>query len=63
MLVESDAYSVNELMTVLSGRLTLTDASGKIECFTASDTFLVPKGAKVTLEITETLRKHYMIVK
>ena len=62
ILVEIDAYSVNELMTVLSGRLTLTDAQGKKETFTAGDTFLVPKGAKVTLEITETLRKFYMIV-
>ena len=63
ILVEIDAYSVNELMTVLSGRLNLTDAYGKKETFAAGDTFLVPKGAKVTLEITETLRKFYMIVK
>jgi len=63
ILVEIDAYSVNELMTVLSGSLNLTDAQGRKETFTAGDTFLVPKGAKVTLEITETLRKFYMIVK
>jgi len=63
MLVEIDAYSVNELMTVLSGSLNLTDAYGKKDTFTAGDTFLIPKGAKVTLEITETLRKFYMIVK
>ncbi len=63
ILVEIDAYSVTELMTVLSGSLTLTDAFGKKESFTAGDTFLVPKGAKVTLEITESLRKYYMIVK
>jgi uncharacterized cupin superfamily protein len=63
MLVEIDAYSVNELMTVLSGSLNLTDAYGKKDTFTAGDTFLIPKGTKVTLEITETLRKFYMIVK
>lgn len=63
ILVEIDAYSVNELMTVLSGRLNLTDAHGKKDTFAAGDTFLIPKGAKVTLEITETLRKFYMIVK
>jgi uncharacterized cupin superfamily protein len=49
--------------TVLSGSLNLTDAYGKKDTFTAGDTFLIPKGAKVTLEITETLRKFYMIVK
>jgi uncharacterized cupin superfamily protein len=63
MSVDINAYSANELMTVLSGKLTLTDANGKKESFSAGDTFLVPKGAKVTLEITETLRKFYMIVK
>ena len=63
MVVEIGAYSVNELMTVLSGSLSLTDAQGKKETFTAGDTFLVPKGAKVTLEITETLRKFYMIAR
>ena len=63
MLVEIDAYSVDELMTVLSGSLNLTDAHGKKDTFTADDTFLIPKGTKVTLEITETLRKFYMIVK
>lgn len=61
--VEIDAYSVNELMSVLSGSLTLTDAQGKEETFTAGDTFLVPKGTKVTLQITEKLRKFYMIVR
>ena len=63
ILVEINTYSVNELMTVLSGSLNLTDAYGKTDSFTVGDTFLIPKGAKVSLEITETLRKFYMIVK
>ena len=63
ILVEIDAYSSTELMTVLSGSVTLTDADGRKETFTAGDTFLIPKGTKVTFEITETLRKYYMIVK
>jgi len=63
IFIEIGAYSVTELMTVLSGRLNLTDADGKKDAFTAGDTFLIAKGAKVTLEITETLRKFYMIVK
>jgi uncharacterized cupin superfamily protein len=61
--VKIEAYSVTELMTVLSGSLSLTDGYGRKETFTAGDTFVIPKGAKVTLEITETLRKYYMIVK
>lgn len=63
MSVEIDAYSTNEMMTILSGSLDLTDASGRKETFVAGDTFLIAKGAKVKLEITETLRKFYMIVK
>ena len=61
-LEEIEAYPVHELMTVVSGRLNLTDAHGKTDTFTAGDTFLIPKGVKVTWEITETLRKFYMIV-
>lgn len=63
IFVEIDAWSVNELMVVLSGSLNLTDAYGKKDTFTTGDTFFIPKGVKVTLEITETLRKFYMIVK
>jgi uncharacterized cupin superfamily protein len=63
MSVDIDAYSVNELMTVLSGSMRLTDVSGRKEKFAAGDTVLVPKGAKVTLEITDRLRKYYMIVR
>jgi uncharacterized cupin superfamily protein len=61
--VDIDAYSSNELMTILSGSLDLTDSAGRKETFVAGDTFLIPKGAKVKLEITETLRKFYIIVK
>ena len=61
-LEEIDAYPVTEMMTVISGSLNLTDAHGKKDTFTAGDTFLIPKGAKITWEITETLRKFYMIV-
>jgi len=58
---EIDAYPVDEMMSVLSGSLTLTDADGKSEIFTAGDVFFIPKGTKVIWEITETLRKFYMI--
>lgn len=58
---EIAAYPVHEMMTVISGSVTLTDADGKAETFTAGDTFFVPKGTPCTWEITETLRKFYMI--
>ena len=57
-----ESYPVHEMMTIISGSLTLTDANGRAEIFTAGDTFFIPKGAKCTWQITETLRKFYMIV-
>ena len=57
-----DPYSVNELMTILSGSVTLTDLDdGRSETFTAGDTFFVAKGTRCTWEITETLHKFYLI--
>ena len=57
-----ESYPVNELMTVISGSVTLTDPdSGRADTYTAGDTFFVPKGTRCTWEITETLRKFYFI--
>lgn len=58
---EIEAYPAHEMMTVLSGSVTLTDADGKSDTFTAGDTFFVAKGTKLIWEITETLRKFYLI--
>ena len=58
---EIDAYPVNEMMTVISGSVTVSDAEGRSETFTAGDSFFIPKGTKCVWEITETLRKFYMI--
>ena len=55
-----DAYPVHEMMTVISGSVTLS-RDGRSETFTAGDTFFVAKGTPCTWEITETLRKFYMI--
>ncbi len=58
-----DAYPVHEMMTILSGSVTLTSTDdGTSETFTAGDTFFVAKGTRCTWEITETLRKYYLIV-
>ena len=58
---EIDRYPVHEMMTVLSGSVTLTDPDGTSETFGAGDTFFIPKGTPCTWQITETLRKFYMI--
>ena len=59
--VFDEGYPVNEMMTVLAGSVTLTHPDGTSETFTAGDSFFIPKGRPCTWEITETLRKFYMI--
>lgn len=58
---EIESYPVNEMMTVISGSVTLTDDNGKSETYTSGDTFFLTKGAKISWQITEKLRKFYMI--
>ena len=58
---EIDAYPVHEMMAVLDGSVTVTDADGHAETFEAGDTFFIPKGTPCTWEITKKLRKFYMI--
>lgn len=58
---EIDSYPVHQMMTVISGSVTLTNSEGHSETFTSEDTFFVAKGAKCTRHITEKLRKFYMI--
>lgn len=58
---EIAAYPVHEMMTLISGALTLTHPDGRAEHFKAGDTFFIAKGAPVVWEITERLRKYYMI--
>ena len=56
-----DAYPVHELMTIVSGKITVTHADGTAEHLVAGDSFFIPTGKKMVWEITETLRKIYMI--
>ena len=58
---EFEAYPVNELMTLISGSLTLTHADGAVEMLETGDTFFIAKGTKLIWENSETLRKYYMI--
>jgi uncharacterized cupin superfamily protein len=57
---EIKRYPVHELMTVLSGSVTITNDDGSAETFNAGDTFFMPKGTRCTWEVTETLRKFFM---
>lgn len=58
---EIDAYPVNEMMTVISGSVSLTGQDGTKQTFSAGDTFFIAKGTPCIWEITEKLRKYYMI--
>ena len=58
---EIDSYPVHEMMTVISGSVTLSNANGDSETFTPGDVFFIAKGTQCTWHITEKLRKFYMI--
>ena len=55
-----ESYPVHEMMTIIEGAVTVT-TDGKAETFTAGDTLFIAKGTRCTWEITETLRKFYMV--
>ena len=58
-----ESYPAHELMTVLWGSVTVTNhKTDSSDTFVAGDTFFVEKGSNFTFEITETLRKYYLIV-
>ncbi len=58
--VDIPSYPVNEMMTIISGALTITNADGVEETFGAGEVVFVSKGSKMTWQITERLRKYYM---
>lgn len=58
---EIAAYPCHEMMTVISGSVTLTMGDDDPQIFTVGDTFFIAKGTPCVWEITETLRKFYMI--
>ena len=58
--VDIEAYPVNEMMTIISGALTMIDEQGCEEHFGPGEVVFVAKGAKLTWHITERLRKYYM---
>ena len=56
-----ESYPVHEMMSVLSGSVTITVDSEASQTFVAGDVFFLAKGTKCVWEITDTLRKYYMI--
>jgi len=58
--LEIDAYPVNEMMTIISGSLTITNAEGAEETFGPGEVVFASKGSKMTWHITERLTKYYM---
>lgn len=58
--IDIDSYPVNEMMTIISGALMMTNAEGVEESFGPGEVVFVPKGSKLTWHITERLRKYYM---
>ena len=59
--VEIDAYPVHEMMTVISGSVTVTNEGESPQIFNAGDTFMIPRGTKCVWEITKKLKKYFMI--
>ena len=58
--MEIESYPVNEMMTIISGALVLTNADGVEESFGPGEVVFVAKGSKMTWHITERLKKYYM---
>ena len=59
--LEIEGYPVNEMMTIISGALTITNADGVDETFGPGEVVFASKGARMTWHITERLKKYFMI--
>ena len=58
--LEIDAYPVDEMMTIISGSLTITNSDGLEETFGPGEVVFASKGAGMTWHITERLKKYFM---
>jgi len=59
---EIKRYGVDELCSVISGSVTVTDPDGHTETFGPGDSFVIGQYFTGTWHITETLKKFWMIV-
>ncbi|MBO6555283.1 MAG: DUF861 domain-containing protein [Pseudomonadales bacterium] len=58
--VDIDHYPVNEMMTIISGSLIVTNADGIEETFGPGEVLFVAQGSKLNWHITQRLKKYYM---
>lgn len=59
---EFEAYPANEMMTIISGSVTLTSLDdGRSETYNAGESLFVAKGTRCIWENVETVRKFYFI--
>lgn len=58
--MDIDAYPVNEQMTIISGKLVLTNEEGVAETFGPGEVLFVSRGSKFNWHITERLQKYFM---
>lgn len=54
-------YPMDEIATLLKGRLVLTDEAGRKSTLGPGDSFFVAAGETLTWEIIETVRKSYFL--
>jgi len=58
--LEIESYPVNEMMTIISGSLTMTNSDGVEETFGPGEVVFASKGAHMVWHITERLKKYFM---
>ena len=58
--LEIPSYPVNEMMTIISGSVTITNEDGVEETFGPGEVVFASKGASMTWHITERLKKYFM---
>ncbi|MGB2831346.1 MAG: cupin domain-containing protein [Methylotenera sp.] len=54
-------YNVDEMVHMLQGKATLTDAGGDSQTYVGGDSFLVTAGSKITWKTVEAVRKIFAI--
>jgi uncharacterized cupin superfamily protein len=51
-----------EYSSILSGKVAITNPDGSVETFGAGERYVLPAGVTVRFEVTETMRKVYVLV-
>lgn len=57
-----DSHPVDEMVTLISGSVTMTSHDGTQQVFSPGETFFIAKGTRCVWENTETVLKFYMAV-